>query len=76
MLSLALGVGSQGSKEWCPANTVGRKPEEKAECDLSRLAKLHSNVPSPVPSAASMGQCLAQTELVSPGALVTPGIKR
>lgn len=49
----------------------GRKPGEKAQCDLSRLAKLHSNVPTPVPSAASTGQCLAQTQLVSPGALGT-----
>lgn len=50
---------------------MGRKPGEKAQCDLSRLAKLHSNVLSPVPSAANMGQCLAQTQLVSPGALGT-----
>lgn len=71
MLSLALDVGSQGCKEWHPANTVGRKSGEKAQCDLSRLAKLHSNVPSPVPSAASRGQCLAQTQPVSPGALGT-----
>lgn len=68
---MALGAGSQGREEWCPANTVERKPGEKAQCDLSRLAKLHSSVPSPVPSAASTGQCLAQAQLVSPGALGT-----
>lgn len=33
----------------------GRKPGEKAQGDLSRLAKLHSNVPTPVPSTCQHG---------------------
>lgn len=46
---------------------VGRKPGEKARCDLSRLANLRSNVPSPVPSSASMGWCLGGAQPAAPG---------
>lgn len=65
------GCGFPGIQEVVSCKQSRGKPGEKAQCDLSRLAKLHSDVPSPVPAAASMGQCLAQIQLVSPGALGT-----
>lgn len=42
--------------------TVGRKPGEKALCDLSRLANHRCRVPSPAPSSASTGRCLGRPQ--------------
>lgn len=64
-----------GSGLWFPRNVrravlrmaVGRKPGEKARCDLSSLANLRSDVPSPVPSSTSVGQCPGWTQPAAPG---------
>lgn len=64
-----------GSGVWVPRDAgtrvlqmaVERKPGEKAWCDLSRLANLHADVPSPVPFSASVGWCPGWKQPPAPG---------